>query len=73
MEKSAATEDLKKQWVGIQILENRADVLYLMLILYKNVLKYFYKRECNLKRKVALYLRSRIESPELYLRIFAAK
>ena len=42
-------------------------------ILYKNVLKYFYKRECNLKRKVALYLRMWIESPELYLKIFPTK
>lgn len=40
-------------------------------ILYKNILKYFCKRECDLKRKIALYLRLWIKSPELYLRIFS--
>ena len=40
-------------------------------ILYENILKYFCKRECNLKRKIALYLRLWIKSPELYLRIFS--
>ena len=40
-------------------------------ILYENILKYFCKREYNLKRKIALYLRLWIKSPELYLRIFS--